>query len=224
MDSIINGILSGLFLALLIGPVFFTIIQTSIEKGFRSGVFVAIGVSLSDAFYITLAYFGIYQIFNNHDVLEYLAYCGGGVLLTFGFYYVFIKNRKLSRAGEQVRVRSPLRLAAKGFIINGLTPMVLLFWIGTVSFATSEFGYNTPGKAIPYYAAIVVTVFTTDVVKAKLADRLRVVLTQRVIRILNIVLGIAMIIFGTRLIWNAEDLTTLGQKHPSPSATPQVHP
>jgi threonine/homoserine/homoserine lactone efflux protein len=224
MDSIVNGILSGLFLALLIGPVFFTIIQTSIEKGFRSGVFVAIGVSLSDAFYITLAYLGIYQIFDNEDVLEYLAYCGGGVLLMFGFYYVFIKNRKLSRAGEHVQVRSPLRLAAKGFIINGLTPMVLLFWIGTVSFATSEFGYNTPGKAIPYYAAIVVTVFTTDVIKAKLADRLRVVLTQRVIRILNIVLGIAMIIFGTRLILNAEDLTKLGQKHPSPTATPQVHP
>jgi len=222
MDSIVNGILSGLFLALLIGPVFFTIIQTSIEKGFHSGVFVAIGVSLSDAFYITLSYLGIYQIFDNEDVLEYLAYCGGGVLLVFGFYYVFIKNRRLLRAGEEVRATSPVRLALKGFIINGITPMVLLFWIGTVSFATTEFGYTTPGKAIPYFAAIVVTVFTTDVVKAKLADRLRVVLTQRFIRILNIVLGIVMIIFGTRLILNAEDVTALSQKnrHPAPEIRP----
>ena len=223
MDSIINGILSGLFLALLIGPVFFTIIQTSIEKGFRSGVFVAIGVSLSDAFYITLSYLGIYQIFNNEDVVEYLAYCGGGVLLVFGFYYVFIKNRKLSRAGEEVQTTSPVRLAAKGFIINGLTPMVLLFWIGTVSFATTGFGYSTPGKAIPYFAAIVVTVFSTDLLKAKLADRLRVVLTQPVIRILNIVLGIVMIIFGTRLIFNAEDVTALQKnRHAAPGA--EIHP
>lgn len=223
MDIIVNGILSGLFLALLIGPVFFTIIQTSIEKGFRSGVFVAIGVSLSDAFYITLSYLGIYQIFDNKDVLEYLAYCGGGVLLLFGFYYVLIKNRKLSRAGQEVQVTSPVRLAAKGFIINGLTPMVLLFWIGTISFATTEFGYSTPGKAIPYFAAIVVTVFTTDVIKAKLADRLRAVLTQRFIRILNIVLGIAMIIFGTRLIFNAEDITALQRnRHAAPGS--ELHP
>jgi threonine/homoserine/homoserine lactone efflux protein len=224
MDSIVNGILSGLFLALLIGPVFFTIIQTSIEKGFRSGVFVAIGVSLSDAFYITLSYLGIYQIFNNEDVLEYLAYCGGGVLLVFGFYYVFIKNRKMSRVGEEVRTTSPMRLAAKGFIINGLTPMVLLFWIGTVSFATTEFGYSTPGKAIPYFAAIVVTVFSTDLLKAKLADRLRAVLTQRFIRILNIVLGIVMIIFGTRLILNAEDVTALSQKNRHSTSGSEVHP
>jgi threonine/homoserine/homoserine lactone efflux protein len=223
MDSIVNGVLSGLFLALLIGPVFFTLIQTSIEKGFRSGVFVAIGVSLSDAFYITLSYLGIYQIFNNQEFLKYLAYCGGGVLMVFGFYYVFIKNRKLSRLAEEVRVTSPVRLVAKGFIINGLTPMVLLFWIGTISFATSEFGYSTPGKAIPYFAAIVVTVFTTDVIKAKLADRLRVVLTQRFIRILNIVLGIAMIIFGTRLILNAGNLTALVQKNRSAVSAPEVH-
>lgn len=213
MDSIVNGVLSGMVLALLIGPVFFTIIQTSIEKGFRSGVFVAIGVSLSDAFYITLAYLGLYQIFDKENFLAYLAYCGGGVLLLFGFYYVFIKNRKLSRQGEEVKVRSPLRLAAKGFIINGLTPMVLLFWIGTVSVSTTEFGYDTPGEAIPYFAAIVVTVFTTDIVKAKLADRLRVLLTPRVIRTLNIVLGITMIIFGTRLIFNADSISGISRSH-----------
>jgi threonine/homoserine/homoserine lactone efflux protein len=44
MDIILKGIVSGIVLALLIGPVFFTILQTSIEKGFWSGVFVAIGV------------------------------------------------------------------------------------------------------------------------------------------------------------------------------------
>ena len=51
-------------LAFLIGPVFFTIIQTSIERGFGSGTLVAVGVSLSDAFYITLTYLGIYQLFD----------------------------------------------------------------------------------------------------------------------------------------------------------------
>ena len=208
MESIVNGIISGIVLAFLIGPVFFTLIQTSIERGFKSGFFVAIGVSTSDAVYIALAYLGIYQIFDKGNFREYLAYCGGIVLLIFGIYYLFIKNKKLiDQNPDTMPVRSPLRLILKGFIINGLTPVVLLFWIGTVSIATTKFGYDTPGKAIPYFAAIVATVFTTDIIKAKLADKLRLVITPKVIRTLNIVLGIAMIIFGGRMIIIADNFS-----------------
>ena len=64
MEVILNGVLSGIVLAFLIGPVFFTILQTSIERGFGSGALVAVGVSLSDAFYISLTYMGIYQLFD----------------------------------------------------------------------------------------------------------------------------------------------------------------
>lgn len=202
MESVVKGVLSGLFLALLIGPVFFTLIQTSIERGFRSGFFVAIGISLSDAFYIAIAYLGIYQFIDKDNII-YLAYCGGAVLILFGLYYVFVKSRRVAH-GQEVKVRSPFRLVLKGFVINGLTPVVLLFWIGTVSVAANEFGYVTPGKAIPYFAAIVVTVFSTDLIKAKLADKLRAVLTTVFIKRLNIVLGIGMIFFGAKMIIEAD--------------------
>ena len=52
MDIVINGLLFGLLLCVLIGPVFFALIQNAIEKGFYSGFFMAIGIALSDAFYI----------------------------------------------------------------------------------------------------------------------------------------------------------------------------
>jgi threonine/homoserine/homoserine lactone efflux protein len=206
MNSILNGIISGIVLAFLIGPVFFTIIQTSIERGFWSGFFVAVGVSLSDAFYISLCYLGIYQVFDRGNFREYLAYFGGGVLVLFGLYYLIIKNKRLAEFGhEHLQMRSPFRLIGKGFIINGLSPMVLVFWLGTIGVATTKFGYVTPGKAIPFFAAIVGTVFITDVIKAKLADKLRKVLTPKFIRTLNIVLGIVMMIFGIRLILIADN-------------------
>ena len=65
MEIILNGIVSGVVLAFLIGPVFFAIIQTSIERGFWSGVFVAMGVSLSDILYITVSYLGLHSIHRN---------------------------------------------------------------------------------------------------------------------------------------------------------------
>ncbi|MFN3841010.1 MAG: LysE family translocator [Cyclobacteriaceae bacterium] len=207
MEVIAKGILSGIILAFLIGPVFFMIIQTSIERGFSSGVLVAAGVVLSDAIYILIAYLGISQIFDDHRNQMYMAYGGGTVLFSLGLYYLLVKSRKLSGfQTEQIQERNPVRLLAKGFVINGLSPMVFIFWVGTVGLATSELGYHTPAKALTFFGAIITTVFVTDILKAKLADNLRSILTPRFVRLLTIVLGIVFVIFGGRLILFAEEV------------------
>lgn len=204
MEIIIKGIISGVVLALLIGPVFFTIIQTSIERGFWSGVLVAIGVALSDTMYIILSYLGLSQLFTSQSAQMYLGYIGGAILLCFGVYYLLIKSKRMMNFSlEHVEARSPYRLMAKGFIINGLSPMVLIFWIGTVGIATSELGYTSTVKAFMFFGSIVLTVFITDIFKAKLADKLRVLLTPRLIHLLNIVLGCVLTFFGGRLIFLA---------------------
>ena len=202
MDIILNGIISGIVLAILVGPIFFTLVQTSIEYGFKAGFFVAIGISLSDMVYITISYLGLYQITENEKFKVYLSYTGGIVLLSFGVYYLFIKNRKkIETDPQKIKERSPLRYIGKGFIMNGLTPTVLIFWIGTVGVATTELGYDTPRQAILFFSAIVGTVFTTDLIKAKLADRLRHIMTPTFVHTLNIILGIVLIVFSGKLLF-----------------------
>jgi threonine/homoserine/homoserine lactone efflux protein len=210
MDIVLKGVVSGIVLALLIGPVFFTLLQTSVERGFKSGFWVAVGISGSDALYIVVSYLGLYQFFESATSRLYLSYVGGAILLVFGIYYVFIKSRKLQTYHpEHIKVRSPLRLVAKGFLINGFSPMVLVFWIGTVGLATTEFGYTQYWQAATYFSAIVGTVFVTDLIKAKLADKLRAVLTGKAIRRLNMVLGVVLIVFGLRLILFAEEFAVV---------------
>ncbi len=146
MDIVLNGVVSGIVPAFLVGPVFFTIIQTSIERG-RSGALVAIGVSLSDAFYIFVAYMGLIQFVQAPHLRHYLAYGGGAVLLGFGLYYLFIKSRQLVNYDpKKIRYKSAGRLVAKGFVINGLSPMVLFFWIATVGVATTQLGITFPAR------------------------------------------------------------------------------
>jgi threonine/homoserine/homoserine lactone efflux protein len=201
MEVAIKGVVYGILVACVLGPVFFMLLQTSLERGFTSGVFVAIGISLSDTFYILISYFGLVKFFEATNMRHYLAYGGGIILLLFGLYYLLIKSRKLARQNqEDVPTASGLRLAAKGFIVNGLSPMVLFFWLATVSVATSQLGYTSPKNAMIFFASIILTVFTTDVIKAKLADKLRLLITPTVIRVLNIVLGVVMVIFAGRLI------------------------
>jgi threonine/homoserine/homoserine lactone efflux protein len=207
MEVILNGIVTGVVLAFLIGPVFFAIIQTSIERGFWSGFFVAVGVSLSDVLYITVSYLGLIQFIQTENFRNYLAYGGGIVLMLFGLYYLFVKNKTLTNFDpEKVHTRSWFRLMSKGFIINGLSPMVLFFWLATVGVATTRLGYSSSREIAVFFASIVGTVFSTDLLKAKLADKLRLIITTKFIRIMNIVLGILLIVFAGRLILFPENI------------------
>ena len=166
---------------------------------------MAIGISVSDALYISLSYLGFSSFFTSPEFQVYLGYIGGFIIFCFGAYYLFIKSRrKMNFSAEHVKEKSPLKLMAKGFIINGFNPMVLIFWIGTISVATGKLGYTTTPQALTFLFSIVGTVFITDLIKAKLADQLRVILTPGIIKFMNIVLGAVMLGLGIKLLYSAQ--------------------
>jgi threonine/homoserine/homoserine lactone efflux protein len=205
MEIFLNGVQLGIVLTFLVGPVFFTILQTSIERGFWAGVLVAFGVSLSDILYVVICYLGLAQLMANSNMKVYMAYVGGGILVAFGLYHLLIKSRKsLGQPLDSVTEKKFYRYMLKGFLINGMTPMVLIFWIGTVSYATINFGYGQAGDFSLFFASMLVTILTTDIVKAYLADKLRQLLTHRSLMIMNTVLGLALIVFGCKLIYQAK--------------------
>jgi threonine/homoserine/homoserine lactone efflux protein len=200
MDKVLQGIQFGIVLAFLIGPVFFTLLQTSIEKGFFYGVMVAIGVSISDLIYVAICYFGLSALVNNPDNRIFLAYGGGGILIAFGLYHIFVKGRNKSAFKSSANEKGALRYIIKGFIINGFSPTVLFFWVGTISLVSLDFGYSRGSDFYIFFGAVLVTVLVTDILKAYLSDRLRNLVTSRFIRLSNVVLGLVLIVFGLRLM------------------------
>lgn len=207
IQIIFNGIQFGIVLTFLVGPVFFTIIQTSIERGFWRGVLVAFGVSISDILYVTICYLGFAQVMADSNLKTYMAYAGGAILIGFGSYHLLVKSRMNSlKSSASVTEKHLYRYAVKGFLINGMTPMVLFFWIGTVSYATINFGYNKAGQFALFFAFLLGTVLSTDILKAYLADKLRRLVTARSLKIMNIILGVVLIYFGLRLILEAKTI------------------
>ena len=203
---ILNGVKLGIVLALLIGPVFFAIIQTSVERGFAKGVLVSLGVSLSDLFYVVICCLGLIRLVENEDVREQMAYVGGGILLVFGLYYLAIKTRsKKEPAVSHIEERKNVRYFLKGFVINAFSPMVPLFWIGTLSIVTIDFGYSKNSEIFVFYAAVLITVLITDIAKAYLADKLRKIITPGRMAVMNGIVGVALIIFGIRLLMLAAE-------------------
>ena len=199
MSKVLEGIQFGIFLAFLIGPVFFTLLQTSIEKGFTYGMMVAIGVSLSDVIYVAICYFGLIALVNDPSNAVYLAYGGGLVLIGFGAYHVFIKGRSSTALGQTIKAKGPLRYVLKGFLLNGFSPTVLFFWVATVS-SLMTLGYSSGRDFSIFFGSLLITVLLMDILKAFLADKLRNLVTVRFIRLSNIILGIVLIGFGLKLI------------------------
>jgi len=199
---VLSGIKLGFVLAFLVGPVFFAILQTSVERGFGNGVLVALGVSLSDMMYVTVCYFGLAQFIDQDQNKIYMAYGGGTILILFGLYHCFIKSRK-SRKEEikKVEARGKFRYFLKGFVINGISPMVILFWLGAISIASVDFGYSKGIQFFIFFASVLGTVFITDLLKAYLANKLRRLVTPLTMMYLDIIVGIILMVFGGRLIF-----------------------
>lgn len=208
MEIVLNGIKFGVVLAFLIGPVFFTIIQASVEKGFWHGVMVALGVSLSDVVYVTICYFGLIQLINDAQFRMGMAYVGGGILIVFGLYHLFVKSRAGNKQEFGQDQKKPFyRYFFKGFIINGISPSVLIFWVGTISLASIDFGYTKGSEFFIFFSSLLTTVLLTDILKAYLAGKLRALVTARFLMVMNIILGIALGILGMRLIFLAKTIT-----------------
>ncbi|MBO6494790.1 LysE family translocator [Roseivirga sp.] len=198
MDVIVNGFLFGLLLCVLIGPVFFALIQNSIEKGFWSGFFMAIGIALSDSFYIVVTYLGISQFVENPKFNMWLGGVGGVIMLIFGVIYLFKPVPKKGLKQLHQEDTKWFQQIVKGFLLNGINPFVLLFWLGIISKVTLDFEYNN-NQAITFFVVLIATVFLVDVLKSYFATKLSQIVTPRFMKIMNRVVGIALLLFSLRL-------------------------
>ena len=101
LEAVLSGISLGLVLALLVGPVFFMLIDTSINLGFMKSYQTEIGIA------------------------------GGILLVIFGLVNIFKKpHLKSTDIDLPDNSKSPLVDIVKGFMMNALNPFVLIFWIG----------------------------------------------------------------------------------------------
>src|SRR5205085_1074390 len=118
LEAYIKGFIFGFAFIVSFGPIFFTLLETSINRGFKPAVAIAIGTLISDTFYIVVAFFGVTAFFENDHFKFWLGVCGGILLLIFGVIY-FLKNPKI----EKVELTSAKGIgyvgyALKGFVIN----------------------------------------------------------------------------------------------------------
>jgi threonine/homoserine/homoserine lactone efflux protein len=206
MEMLWDGIKFGLALSILVGPILFALIQTSIEQGFRAGWMVGFGIWVSDLFFVLITYFGISLVaqLSNWDGLEFwLGIVGGCILLGFGIGSWVSKPPNVeSMENKAVRHSPYLSLWLKGFLINTLNPFTFFFWIGVSGLLFTEQELQ-PNEAVYFYGGLIGTLVVTDSVKAALAKMIRRWLKPNFILLLRRIVGVLFIIFGVVLLARA---------------------
>lgn len=197
LEPVFDGIRLGLLLSVLVGPVFFALIHSSIEKGFKAGLFFALGILLSDCLYITGANLGIHGILVNEKFKFWVGITGAIVLVIFGIT-TFLKKPKAPHLAH-LKKFSAKKTIMKAFILNSMNPFVFIFWLGVVGVVSMKENYNE-SHIWSFFGATVATAFSIDLLKAFFAHRIKYFLTHNHLIWLNRISGIAMVSFGIRLL------------------------
>ncbi|MBU6340716.1 MAG: LysE family translocator [Bacteroidetes bacterium] len=222
---ILQGMLLGLTLSFMIGPILLAIVQAGIDKGFRAGMAVASGIWTCDVLYILLVRFGLETLsaLTAWPGFRFWAgFIGGMVLLVFGvmgFRKKVIKpidaeNTLADRLLDQIDGHEPPNVKhnwqqlglpgywLRGFLLNLINPGTLFFWIGIATAVVAPNNWN--GAEISrFFGGMMATLVILDTLKAYGAKQLRNWLTIKHIQMVQKSIALLMLVFGGALILRA---------------------
>jgi threonine/homoserine/homoserine lactone efflux protein len=208
MNLILDGLLLGLTLAILLGPIFVALTQTGIQRGVRAGLSVGTGIWISDILVIVTAYFFIKEIdeiAQNKSFHHWMGWIGGLILIIFGIISL-VKKPKLDEKIPAFNAKSYAGYWTKGFAVNFFNPFTFVFWISVMT--TYVIGKKIDGPdATLLFGSIMFTIIVTDSLKVVLAKLIRKKLKHNHVVLFGKLAGIILITFGLVLIlrtnvWN----------------------
>ncbi len=214
MDFFIQAFSIGFLLSVMVGPIFFLLLETSITKGFRSALALDFGVLVSDIIYVLIAVMFVEQIkgliAGNKLMFSII---GGGIFVIYGVISLVKKvaildNQKLEGmdasqeiSRQQIHTKDYVFLGLKGFLLNFANPMVIFYWVSVASVANNAVpDENSTTWAFLFLGVVLLTFFSVDVLKIIAAKKIRPLVNQNLLNGLNRLIGIVFTLFGFFLI------------------------
>ncbi|MGG8496142.1 LysE family translocator [Tenacibaculum sp. TC6] len=197
-----DAFLIGVFMAFMIGPVFFMLIKTSILKGARAAIAFDLGVVLGDISFILIAYYGSRSLLEEIKDDPRLFLIGGLVLIVYGIITYIDKNNKKEVDESQVEVpkaNNYFKLFLNGFFLNFINIGVLAGWLAIMVMVGPTLNMN-PNAIFWYFVTVISGYAFTDLIKVLLAKQLKSKLTPVVIYRIKRGMGILLIVFGAILM------------------------
>ncbi len=201
MDYLIYGIGWGLWLAIMVGPLVFALIQTTIEKGTPAGLTVGLGIWFSDALFVLAFFFAAenMEALTSYPNFEVIVGIIGGIILFLVGTGIYLNTPTELPKPSFKASKNVLANSAKGFAINTFNPFTFVFWLAMIP---SYVKANTlsDSEIFIFILGIFGTIIFTDSLKVFFAKKLQPKLTLKNIISVRKISGAALVIFGIVLI------------------------
>lgn len=192
----------GITLAAPIGPASVTVIQGGLSYGFRRAFLTGLGVTFADLTYMLVAYLGLARFIETPAVKVGVWTLGAAALIYLGV-------QSLREGGQRFdfdRTASPPNRPPflVGFVANASNPLAVLFWLGIFgSLISSPAGAARGPGALGQGLAILAGILSWHTFTSVLTNWGKRYVNERSARVIAIVAGAALVLFGLRFGYQA---------------------
>lgn len=195
-----NGLVTGLFLQLAVGPVFFFIINLTIQKTIFDGLIAAAAVTIVDYFYITLSIIGVGELLEKKKIKRSFGIISSVVLIVFGFILInniFGKGLSSAITGSSANLISSFTSV---FFLTIFSPMTIVFFTSLFTSKALEYNYTKRELIVFGFSTGLATLIFMGM-SVILFSFIKEAMPLLLIRILNLVVGFLLMGYGgVRLI------------------------
>ena len=115
---------------------------SSNNRGFKYGIYMAMGISLSDISLVVISYLIGATLFDDPEKKVYIGLIGGIILVIFGSVSwakkpEILKRRRYNAYNPPKNPR-PIGYVVRGFFMNIANPFLFFFWFGALGFGDSR--------------------------------------------------------------------------------------
>lgn len=87
----------------------------------------------------------------------------------------------------------------KGFFLNIANPFLIIFWMGIMSYVTTNYGLEAK-SVLSFFSGTMIIVFAADLTKSYVGDKVKEYIKPWLIGWLNRIVGIVLMASGVILI------------------------
>ena len=195
-SALLNGFLTGLLLQIAIGPIFFFILNITLQKTMIDGLFAVIAVTLVDYIFIALAVLGVGKLLEKPKIKLTSGIISSLVLILFGIIMILLINQNSNISISNNIIESNyISSFISAFLLTISSPLTIVFWTGL--FAAKAIEKEYARKQLIFFgiaAGLATLVFLGSSVT--LLSIIRASIPLVLLRILNTAVGFFLIIYG----------------------------
>ncbi|WP_435353997.1 LysE family translocator [Emticicia sp. SJ17W-69] len=152
-----------------IGAVNLAVIQTTLNRNFSAGILVAIGGSIPEIIYSSLALKGLFFLQNNQSIIEFLNFLIIPIFSIIGLINIFQKTTSNKHIHSEKHSQNINFI--KGFSLGMLNPQLFPFWFFVLAYLHKYFIINDLSTKLAFVLGTAAGAFSILYLYAKFAHR-----------------------------------------------------